>query len=112
MVWIPDTATVPILNDNGSPRTQNLIVEGVEREVTQFTTVPVYRLSFPGGDSRMIYNLEYRIPLFGPATLAPFFDFGFNRILMKSQVRLNEGRAAELNAMFPQAGIEQNLRTF
>ena len=109
MVWIPDTATVPILNDNGTPRTQNLIVEGVERQVAQFTTVPVYRLSFPGGDTRMVYNLEYRIPLFGPATLAPFFDFGFNRILMKNQVRLNNDRTAELNAMFPQVGIEQNL---
>ncbi|MYA80171.1 MAG: BamA/TamA family outer membrane protein, partial [Acidobacteriia bacterium] len=110
MVWIPDTATVPILNDNGTPRTQVLLVEGVEREVPQFTTVPVFRLSFPGGDTRMVYNFEYRIPLFGPVTLAPFFDLGFNRILLKDQVRLNEDRAAELNAMFPHAGIDRSIR--
>lgn len=110
MVWIPDTATVPILNDNGTPRTQVLLVEGVEREVPQFTTVPVFRLSFPGGDTRMVYNFEYRIPLFGPVTLAPFFDVGFNRIVLKNQVRLNEDRAAELNAMFPHAGIDRSIR--
>ena len=28
---------------------------------------------------------------------------------MKNQVRLNNDRTAELNAMFPQVGIEQNL---
>jgi outer membrane protein insertion porin family len=110
MVWIPDTTSVPILNDNGTLRTQNLIVDGVEAEVPQFTTVPIYRLSFPGGDTRMIYNLEYRIPLFGPVTLAPFFDVGFNKILLTNQVRMNQDRVAELNAMFPQAGIDRRIQ--
>ena len=110
MVWIPDTATVPILNDDGTARQQVLIVEGVERSVPQFTTVPIFRLSFPGGDTRMVTNFEYRIPLFGPATIAPFFDIGFNKILLKNQVRLNEGRVTELNAMFPQAGIQRSIR--
>jgi outer membrane protein insertion porin family len=110
MVWIPDTTTVPIFNDNGTPRTQNLIVEGVETEVPQFTTVPIYRLSFPGGDTRLIYNFEYRIPIFGPVTLAPFFDIGFNKILLSNQVRMNVDRVAELNALFPQAGIEREIQ--
>ena len=110
MVWIPDTATVPILNDNGTPRQQVLIVDGVERKVNQTTTVPIYRLSFPGGDTRMVYNFEYRIPLFGPVTLAPFFDFGFNKILLKNQVRMNEDRIAELNALFPQVGFERQIQ--
>ena len=110
MVWIPDTVRVPILNDNGTPRQQVLIVDGVERKVPQSTQIPIFRLSFPGGDTRMVYNFEYRIPLFGPVTLAPFFDIGFNKILLKNQVRLNEGRAAELNAMFPQAGIDRRIQ--
>jgi len=78
--------------------------------VPQFTTVPVYRLSFPGGDTRLIYNFEYRIPIFGPVTLAPFFDIGFNKILLSNQVRMNVDRVAELNALFPQAGIEREIQ--
>jgi outer membrane protein insertion porin family len=31
---------------------------------------------FIGGDSELLANLEYRIPIFGPATLALFGDFG------------------------------------
>ena len=109
MAWIPDTANVPVLNGDGTPRRQVLIVEGVEELVPIFTTVPIFRLVFPGGDTRMVYNLEYRIPIFGPVTVAPFFDVGFNRILFKDQVKLNPGRVAELNAQFPQAGFSDSI---
>jgi len=57
----------------------------------------------------MVYNLEYRIPIFGPVTLAPFVDFGFNRIMFKNQVKLNPDRVAELNAQFPQAGFAERI---
>ena len=109
MAWIPDTASVPVLNGDGTLRQQVRIVEGVEELVPITTTVPIFRLVFPGGDTRMVYNLEYRIPIFGPVTVAPFFDVGFNRILFKNQVKLNPGRVAELNAQFPQAGFEDNI---
>ena len=110
MAWIPDTATVPVLNGDGTLRQQVVIREGIEQLVPVTQTVPIFRLNFPGGDTRMVYNLEYRIPLFGPVTVAPFFDIGFNKILLKNQVRLNEGRVAELNAQFPQVGFERQIR--
>ena len=109
MAWIPDTANVPVLNGDGTARRQVLIVDGVEELVPITTTVPIFRLVFPGGDTRFVYNLEYRIPLFGPVTVAPFFDVGFNRILFHNQVKLNPGRIAELNAQFPQAGFPANI---
>jgi outer membrane protein insertion porin family len=109
MVWIPDTANVPLVNSDGTPREQVLIVDGVEEKVPVSRDIPVYRLSFPGGDTRMVYNFEYRIPLFGPVTVAPFFDIGFNKIIKKDQVRLNEGRVNELNGQFPQAGFDQTI---
>ena len=109
MAWIPDTANVPVLNGDGTPREQVLVVEGVEQRVGITTTVPIFRLVFPGGDTRMVYNLEYRIPLFGPVTLAPFFDLGFNKIIFKNQVKLNPDRVAQLNAQFPQAGFEERI---
>ena len=109
MVWIPDFTNVNIFNDNGTPRTQVQIVNGVEERIPITTEVPVFRLNFPGGDSRFVYNFEYRIKLFGPVVLAPFFDIGFNKILRKNQIRLNPGRAAELNKQFPQAGFQEQI---
>jgi outer membrane protein insertion porin family len=110
MVWIPDTANVPVINGDGTQRQQVVIVDGVEESVPLTQEIPVYRLSFPGGDTRLVYNFEYRIPLFGPVTLAPFFDIGFNKILHKDQVRLNEGRVDQLNSQFPQAGFDAKIQ--
>ncbi len=109
MVWIPDFTSVPVYNDNLTPRTQIQIVNGVEERVPITTEVPVYRLNFPGGDTRFVYNFEYRIKLFGPVVLAPFWDIGFNKILRKDQIRLNPGRALELNKKFPQAGFREQI---
>ena len=107
MAWIPDQASVPLFNDNGVPRTQVRVVEGVEQVVPVTTEAPIYRLVFPGGDTRLVYNLEYRIKLFGPVVLAPFFDVGFNRNVYNDQVRLNPGRVDDLNESFPQAGFDE-----
>ena len=42
--------------------------------------VASYQLVTPGGDTALVANFEYRIPIFGPVTLAAFFDAGLNRI--------------------------------
>jgi len=39
------------------------------------TSVPNFP-AFIGGDSQMVFNLEYRIPIIGPLQFAPFFDIG------------------------------------
>ncbi len=109
MAWIPDTTVVPLLNDNGVPRTQVRVVDGVEQVTQATTSIPIFRLVFPGGDTRAVYNFEYRIKLFGPATLAPFFDIGFNKILFGNQVRLNTGRVEDLNDEFPQASFQEQV---
>jgi outer membrane protein insertion porin family len=45
----------------------------VENQVD--TTVPNFP-AFIGGDSEIVFNLEYRIPIIGPLQFAPFFDIG------------------------------------
>ena len=110
MVWIPTSTGAQVYNADGTPRQQVVVVDGVEEKVNVIHEVPVYNLTFPGGDTRLVYNLEYRIPLFGPVTLAPFFDVGFNKILFNNQVQLNDGRADELNSKFPQAAIDRKLQ--
>ncbi len=109
MVWIPDSTNVKLYNDNGAERTQVRMVDGVEERIPITTEVPVFRLNFPGGDTRFVYNFEYRIKLFGPVVLAPFWDIGFNKILLKNQVRLNPDRALQLNKQFPQAGFQEQI---
>ena len=48
---------------------QFVVREMIEQLLPVTQTVPIFRLNFPGGDTRMVYNLEYRIPLFGPVTV-------------------------------------------
>ena len=68
--------------------------------------VPSYQLVFPGGDTNIVANLEYRIPIVGiPVTLAPFFDAGMDRISNKSQLKLNPDRISSLDSQFPEAAF-------
>jgi outer membrane protein insertion porin family len=109
IAFIPDAATVPVYNDDGSQRQQTLIVNGAPARQPVTTQVPIYRVLFPGGDTRLVGNFEYRIPIFGPVTLAPFFDIGANRVLQSGQLIMNPGRVADLNAQFPQAGFTKQI---
>jgi outer membrane protein insertion porin family len=61
---------------------------------------------FPGGDTNIVANFEYRIPIVGnTVTLAPFFDAGMNRISNKSQLKLNPDRISSLDSQFPEAAF-------
>lgn len=98
IVYLPsDVASVTVFNNDGSVRTQ--------KGVPVTMTVPSYQVTFPGGDTDIFTNFEYRIPIVGPVTLAIFADAGMDRLLFPSQLRLNQGRLDQLNAEFPQAGF-------
>jgi outer membrane protein insertion porin family len=81
----PDGATTPICPDN--PRC------GIRT-----VPVPLRTLIATGGDTNVVANVEYRIPLFGPVTLAPFFDAGVNGILRSSQLRISDQELNSLNS--------------
>jgi outer membrane protein insertion porin family len=72
----PDGSTVPV--DPNNPRRDS-----------QLVPIPIYQLVFPGGDTSFITNLEYRIPIVGPVTLAAFVDTGWNMVLRQSQLQLS-----------------------
>jgi len=98
IVYLPsDVASVQVYNADGTLRTKN----GVP--VTM--TIPSYQVTFPGGDTSIVGNFEYRIPIVGPVTLALFTDVGMDRLLLPSQLHLNPGRLLQLNQEFPQAGF-------
>src|SRR6202023_1314980 len=98
--------TVPLLNDDGTPRQQQRInSSGIPVFVPATKAVPSYQLVTPGGDTALVANVEYRIPIFGPVTLAAFFDAGLNRLLNTNQLDINKERIAQLNNEFPSASF-------
>jgi outer membrane protein insertion porin family len=103
IAFIPTSATVNVLNNDGTPRTQKVITNGTESFAPVMMQIPVYQLTFPGGDTQGVGNIEYRIPIVGPVILAAFFDGGIDKITQRAQLKLNPGRIDELNNLFPQA---------
>ncbi len=107
--FIPNETAIPVLNSDGSARFQKVIVDGQEGFAPVTQTIPTYTVTQLGGDTQGVYNAEYRIPIFGPVTLAPFFDIGINTIVMKNQLQLNSGRLNELGFAFPQASFGKGV---
>lgn len=108
IAFIPSSATVDVLNDDGSARLQKVITNGAESYVKVQQTIPIYQFVPVGGDAEAVANFEYRIPIAGPVTLAAFFDAGMNKILRPGQLSLNPSRLTELNGTFPSAGFTGN----
>jgi outer membrane protein insertion porin family len=101
IVFLPsDAASVVVYNNDGTPRTN--------KGVPVTMTVPSYQVTFPGGDTNVVGNFEYRIPLVGPVTLALFADVGIDKLVFPNQLKLNPGRITQLNTEFPQAGFSGN----
>jgi outer membrane protein insertion porin family len=111
MAMIPDAATTNVLNADGTARTIPVIGgDGQLTNVSQTVTFPVNRIIFPGGDTMGIGNVEYRIPIFGPVTLAAFFDAGLNTILRRSQLAMSASRGNELLGQFPGLVLPDRLQ--
>ncbi|HVT94143.1 MAG TPA: outer membrane protein assembly factor BamA [Bryobacteraceae bacterium] len=109
--FIPSTAQLPVLNADGTQRTQKFLgAGGVPVYSPVQMTIPIYQLVAPGGDTNLTANFEYRIPLVGPVTLAPFFDAGLDKLSLPGQLKLNPGRVDQLNAQFPQANFDGRVQ--
>jgi outer membrane protein insertion porin family len=76
----------------GIPKDPNNPLRGVIS-----SSLPIQQLVFTGGDTSLITNLEYRIPIAGPVALAVFTDFGLNMALRQSQLHLSNVEVSDLN---------------
>jgi outer membrane protein insertion porin family len=111
IAFIPTTASIPVLNDDGTNRTQRVVNNGVTSQAGVYATVPSYQLITPGGDSHAIGSFEYRIPIVPDVvTLSAFFDAGVNKILLSHQLALEAAHIAGLNNQFPQAGFVDDVK--
>lgn len=81
----PDGTTVPI--DPTNPRRGNVSVP-----------IPAETIIYAGGDTSLVSNVEYRIPIAGPVTLAAFNDFGMNFVGLPGQLKLSPQNIGSLNA--------------
>lgn len=104
--YIPSQANVAVLNNDGSPRLQKTVnSDGSITLNPVFQQIPIYQFVAPGGDTALVSNFEYRIPIVGPVILAAFFDAGVNRLLLTNQLKLNPDRINQLNGVFPEASF-------
>jgi outer membrane protein insertion porin family len=81
----PDGTAVPV--DPTNPRRGNVTIP-----------LPVNNITLPGGDTQFVSNVEYRVHVVGPVTLAPFADFGMDFVTRDSQLRINSDSLTQLNS--------------
>ncbi len=110
IAFIASSASVTVLNSDGSARTQKTVSGGVLTATPVTMQIPTYQLITPGGDFQAVTNFEYRIPIVGPVTLAIFADAGLNRILRPDQLTMDPARVQDLNLQFPQAGFSGKVQ--
>ncbi|MDE3197854.1 MAG: outer membrane protein assembly factor BamA [Acidobacteriota bacterium] len=103
--YIPSSTVVNVLNPDGSTRMQKTLINGILTPTPVTQSVPIYQIVTPGGDTQGIFNFEYRIPIFGPVTLAPYLDAGLNKVAFANQLKVNPGQIASLNSQFPSAAF-------
>lgn len=102
--YIPTETSVQVLNTDGTARVQRTLNPDGTVSLNPVTrSAPGYQILLPGGDTSGVFNYEYRIPIVGPVTLAPFMDVGVDRLLLTNQLGLNADRVAQLNGLFPQS---------
>jgi outer membrane protein insertion porin family len=74
-------------------------------------TIPVltYTATLPGGDIQTSGNVEYRIPIVGPVTVALFMDGGTDGIVRESALKLNPSGLSNLQQQFPSSNVKGQL---
>jgi outer membrane protein insertion porin family len=85
VAFFPSAITIPLQNPDG---TSVPLDPSNPRRGAYGITIPVEQIIFPGGDTNLVNNLEYRVPIIGPVTIAAFVDTAFDFISNQSQLRV------------------------
>jgi outer membrane protein insertion porin family len=67
-------------------------------------------ITFPGGDTQGVMNLEYRIPIAGPVAMSLFNDIGTVGVLRKGGLLLSSTGIDNINQKFPLANQQAQLQ--
>jgi outer membrane protein insertion porin family len=77
------------LGPTGSPTQQTLAVPTIQFFPTR-----------PGGDTQIVTNLEYRIPIAGPVSMGLFTDLGIDGVTHQSQLEIDPAAFAQIQEQF------------
>jgi outer membrane protein insertion porin family len=77
-----------------------------------YTQFPYYTPIYPGGDTEVITNFEYRVPLPGPVSLAAFLDAGSAFVLRTNQLQIDTSIPSlqALSTEYPYFSLPTRLR--
>jgi outer membrane protein insertion porin family len=75
-----------------------------------YTKFPYNTLQFAGGDTELLTNVEYRVPIAAPVTLAYFVDFGGAFIFRPGQLRLQTSTLSSISDAFPYFPLPDHLK--
>ncbi|HEX8088232.1 MAG TPA: outer membrane protein assembly factor BamA, partial [Blastocatellia bacterium] len=83
------------IRNPGRATTNSISPKVLEQFTFTNQTDPILSREFPafiGGDTQLLFNVEYRIPIIGPLQFAPFFDIGsvFNLRSLENQFERTE----------------------
>jgi len=94
--YVPTRTYMQLMNPDGNcvPRDAS---NAQENQCIQ-VPIPVYGIASIGGDTNLITNIEYRIPIVGPLMLSLFNDFSLNTAINKSQLKQSPEGFASLTA--------------
>ena len=93
--FFPQVVAIPLQNPDGSTVPLN---PANPRQGIYTINIPVEQIIFPGGDTNVVTNLEYRVPVVGPVTLAPFVDTGWDFVSRASQLQIAPAQVTTLNS--------------
>ncbi len=93
--FFPQVVAIPLQNPDGSTVPLN---PANPRQGVYTINIPVEQIIFPGGDTNLVTNLEYRVPVVGPVTLAPFVDTGLDFVSRASQLQIAGAQVDTLNS--------------
>jgi outer membrane protein insertion porin family len=79
------------------------------RTCGSYTRYPVSTVIYPGGDTMLVGNIEYRIPIAGPVTLAYFADVGTSFVWRDSQLKVQKSALASFQSEYPWYPIPERL---
>jgi len=109
---VSPVAFVPTLNNTSISYSNPHVLDGNGNPTTGVVNVPTlsYQTSFPGGDTQIVANAEYRIPLFPHVALSIFGDAGAVGSVRLDQLQPSSDEFTQLTSQFPLSSISRNLQ--
>jgi outer membrane protein insertion porin family len=77
-----------------------------------YTQFPYFTPIYPGGDTELITNYEYRVPIAGPVSIAAFLDAGSAFVMRTNQLQIDTSIPSlqELTTEYPYFKLPTRLR--